>query len=190
MSRIKSFQLVLCLFFGVILTAVMIVGAHKIVVVDGSVKLRPPIPDQPLTGIQKVSLGMTLDQVTQAYPDFETLNARVYVAKEDLEILFDTRGDVRSIAVNCSEDKGLKELASVYCGETIHELSYVYGNRLNRYCDLRGPTGELYVIDDSSLAYRLWDGRVVDLIVKNPDWLPRGYKKCRRPLRGFSNSVT
>jgi hypothetical protein len=110
----------------------------------------------------------------------------VYVAKEDLEILFDPNGDVRSIAVNCSEDKGLKELASIYCGETIHELSYVYRNRLHRYCDLLGSNSELYVIDDSSLAYHLWDGRVVELIVKNPDWVPRGYRECRPKILGVA----
>ena len=182
MSRTKLLQVILCLFFGVIITAAMIVGAHKVVVVDGLVKLRPPVPSQPVTGIRRVSIGMTLDQVAKAYPEFETRNGRVYTKIDDLEIVFDLKGGVRAIAVNCSKVVGRKELASVYCGETTHELNYVYGDRLKRYCDILRSYGDLYVVDDSSLAYHFSDEQIVNLIVKDPGWVPQGYKECRPKL--------
>ena len=190
MSRTKLLQLTVAIGFLCIVVAAMVIGGHKVVVFDGSVKLRPPVPSQPVTGIQRVSLGMTLDQVAEAYPEFETRNGRVYTKTDDLEIMFDLKGGVRAIAVNCSKVVEQRELASIYCGETTHELNYVYGDRLKRYCDIARAYGDLYVVDDSSLAYHFSDGKVVNLIVKNPDWLPKGYKECRRPLRGFSNSVT
>jgi len=186
MSRVTSLQLTLAIGFLCIVIAAMVIGGHKVVVFDGFVKLRPPVPSQPVTGIRRVSLGMTLDQVAKAYPEFETRNGRVYTKTDDLEIVFDLKGGVRAIAVNCSKVVGQRELASIYCGETTHELNYVYGERLKRYCDIARTYGDLYVVDDSSLAYHFSDEQIVNLIVKDPGWVPQGYKECRPKPRKIS----
>jgi len=189
-SRIKALQLLLIVGLFSIVTAAMIIGAHKIVVIDGSVSRRPPLPTQPVSGIEKVSLGMSFDQVAQVYPDFDTANATVQIKNKNLNISFDVEGGVRYISSRCSDGAELKQVASIFCGETISELDYVYGDRLVRYCAFGEPRAELYQIPDLSVAYWLWDKKVVDLIVKDPDWMPPGYKECRRQLLSLVDSAS
>jgi len=189
-SRVKVLQLLFVAGSCVIVVAAMIVGAHKIVVTNGSISLRAAIPTQPVSGIEKVNLGMSLDQVAKVYPDFDTVNTIVQIKNKNLNISFDVGGGVRYISSRCSDSTELKQVASIFCGETISELNYVYGDRLVRYCALGEPRAEFYQINDLSVAYWLWDKKVVDLIVKDPGWMPRGYKQCRRQLLSLPSSIS